>query len=499
MSVICGAECFLAIGCLRWIWKRCTYIGAHDSATWPPATADEFEPVPHLCRIILAVYEEDLHHPKFPPVNGYRLNPDYVFKRVTYQQTLGQAPPYLIYVDHSRREIVLAIRGLNLSKESDYKLLLNNRLGMQMFDGGYVHHGLLKSAIWLLNQESGNLKQLWLDNGSCYKMVFVGHSLGSGVAALLTVIVVNHRDRLGGIPRELVRCFALAPARCMSLNLAVKYADVIYSVVLQDDFLPRTATPLEDIFKSIFCLPCLIFLVCLRDTFIPEGRKLRDPRRLYAPGRIYHIVERKFCRCNYPLQHMNICGVALTFIKISSFVNRCGRYPPEVRTAIPVDGRFEHIVLSPHATADHAIIWIHREAEKALNLMKEKSSEPMTTAPAVQRFDRLQSIEKEHKDALERAVSLNIPHAIDTNKNEDEDEDMHQESTSASTDSEDQSSADKLASKHEDGSDISEGVNTSENKPKVKRTNWNDVVERLFERSGSGRLKARKDIKTSDT
>ncbi|KAI7755345.1 hypothetical protein M8C21_008654 [Ambrosia artemisiifolia] len=346
---------------------------------------------------------------------------------------------------------------------------------MQMFDGGYVHHGLLKSAIWLLNQESENLKRLWLENGSCYKMVFVGHSLGSGVAALMTVIVVNHRDRLGGIPRELVRCFALAPARCMSLNLAVKYADVIYSVVLQDDFLPRTATPLEDIFKSIFCLPCLIFLVCLRDTFIPEGRKLRDPRRLYAPGRIYHIVERKFCRC--------------------------GRYPPEVRTAIPVDGRFEHIVLSSHATADHAIIWIHREAEKALNLMKEKSSETMTTAPPVQKFDRLQSIEKEHKDALERAVSLNIPHAVGANENDDEDENEPQESTSASTDSEDESSADKLASKHEDHGDISESGNTSTVNSKSGRTNWDDLVERLFERSSSGKLKARKDlnIDTDDT
>lgn len=64
-------------------------------------------------------------------------------------------------------------------------------------------------------------------------MVFTGHSLGSGVAALLTVIVVNHGDRLGGIPRSLVKCYAVAPARCMSLNLAVKYADVINSVILQ--------------------------------------------------------------------------------------------------------------------------------------------------------------------------------------------------------------------------------------------------------------------------
>lgn len=49
-------------------------------------------------------------------------------------------------------------------------------------------------------------------------------------------------------------------------------------------------------------------------------------------------------------------------------MHRCGRYPPEVRTAIPVDGRFEHIVLSCNATSDHGILWIEREAEKALEV-----------------------------------------------------------------------------------------------------------------------------------
>ncbi|KAG2715159.1 hypothetical protein I3843_03G067500 [Carya illinoinensis] len=343
MSFSCGLECVLLIGCTRWACKRCTYVGSDDSATWTLATPEEFEPVPRICRLILAVYEPDLRNPQFPPSGGYGLNPDWVVKRVTYEQTHGHAPPYLIYCDRERREIVLAIRGLNLSKESDYKLLLDNQLGMQMFDGGYVHHGLLNSAIWILNHESDTLSRLWVENGCDYDMIFTGHSLGSGVASLLTVIVVNHRDRaFAGIARNKIRCYAVAPARCMSLNLAVKYADVIYSIVLQDDFLPRTATPLEDIFKSIFCLPCLLFFVCLRDTFIPEGRKLEDPRRLYAPGRMYHIVERKFCRC--------------------------GRFPPEVRTAIPVEGRFEHIVLSCNATSDHAIVWIEREAEKALQV-----------------------------------------------------------------------------------------------------------------------------------
>ncbi|EOY03904.1 Calmodulin-binding heat-shock protein, putative [Theobroma cacao] len=440
MSVSCGVECVVLLGCSRWAWKRCTYVGSHDSESWPLATPDEFEPVPRVCRLILAVYETDLKNPQFPPEGGYRLNPDWVLKRVTYEQTSGRAPPYIIYADHDRKEIVLAIRGLNLAKDSDYKLLLNNRLGMQMFDGGYVHHGLLKSAVWLLNEESETLKRVWEETGKEYEMIFAGHSLGSGVAALLTVVVVNHRNRLGGIPRSKVRCYAMAPARCMSLNLAVKYADVIHSIVLQDDFLPRTATPLEDIFKSIFCLPCLLFLVCLRDTFIPEGRKLRDPRRLYAPGRMYHIIERKFCRC--------------------------GRFPPEVRTAIPVDGRFEHIVLSCNATSDHGIIWIEREAEKAVEIMRGKKSETITVPPKIQKLERLQTIEKEHKDALERAVSLNIPHAVST-----ADEPTENRETEA-----------ELAETNE--ADTPEVRSESSS----RGTNWDEVVEKLFTRSESGTL-----------
>ncbi|KAI6691464.1 hypothetical protein NL676_028292 [Syzygium grande] len=450
MSVSCGVECVVILGFSRWFWKRCTYVGSDDSATWPPATPDEFEPVPRVCRLILAVYEPDLRQPKFPPAGGYRLNPDWVVKRVTYQQTLGEAPPYIIYVDHDHREIVLAIRGLNLAKESDYKVLLDNRLGMQMFDGGYVHHGLLKSAIWVLDEESETLKRLWVENGSNYNIVFVGHSLGSGVASLLAVIAANHGDKLGGVPRSKVRCYAVAPARCMSLNLAVKYADVIHSIILQDDFLPRTPTPLEDIFKSVFCLPCLLFVVCLRDTFIPEGRKLKDPRRLYAPGRMYHIVERKFCRC--------------------------GRYPPEVRTAIPVDGRFEHIVLSCNAISDHGIIWIEREAEKALQRMRESGAETVTTAPNIQKFERLRTKEKEHRDALERAVSLDIPHAVTSLDKENPDSNPQDEES--------------RPSQEEKSADV---VLDDKAKPRDSKTNWNEVVKKLMMRDKSGKLRLKRE------
>ncbi|KAL3527458.1 hypothetical protein ACH5RR_012114 [Cinchona calisaya] len=472
MSLFCGVECFLVVGCVRWVWKRCTYTGSYDSGTWSNATVEEFEPIPRICRVILAVYRPDLNNPKDAPPGGFGLNPDWVIKRVTYEQTEGNAPPYIIYLDHDHGEIVLAIRGMNLVKESDYKLLLDNKLGMQKFDGGFVHHGLLKSAIWLLNQESETLRRVWEENGKSYKMIFAGHSLGSGVAALLTVLLVNHRDRLGGIPRSLVRCYSVAPARCLSLNLAVKYADVIYSVVLQDDFLPRTPTPLEDIFKSVLCLPCLLFLVCLRDTFISEGKKLRDPRRLYAPGRMYHIVERRFCRC--------------------------GRYPPEVRTAIPVEGRFEHIVLSCNATSDHAIIWIVRESDKALERLKE--TETVTTAPKIPKIERLHTLEKEHKDALERAVSLNIPHAVSTaeevessgDKSVEPCQDVGDEgigTLQARTDGDEDTGTSETRTKGNEDT----GTSKTRTMTSDARTTWNELAKKLFEKDESGHLQLKRD------
>ncbi|KAH9316148.1 hypothetical protein KI387_024775 [Taxus chinensis] len=452
MSIAVGLpviECVSCLACSRWAWKRCTYVGSHDSEQWELASIESFEPVPRICRIVLAVYEDDLRNPKWPPPGGYRMDPDCVVKKVGYETTSGNAPPYLIYVDHENHDIVLAIRGLNLAKESDYAVLLDNKLGQRMFAGGYVHNGLLNSAIWLLKTESETLKDL-IEKNPSYTLTFAGHSLGSGVAALLTLVVANARDQLGNIPRSRIRCYVIAPARCMSLNLAVRYADIINSVILQDDFLPRTATPLEDIFKSVLCLPCLLFVRCMKDTFISEERKLRDPRRLYAPGRLYHIVERKFCGC--------------------------GRYPPSVKTAIPVEGRFEHIVLSCNATSDHSIIWIEREAQKALDLMRERDGPK--EIPSTQKMERLESIVKEHKEehknALERAATLQIPHAF-----------------SPSSDIEAKSNEDIL---DEQENSVSVGEPSSSEQGARRQTNWDKLVDRLFEKDASGRAILKKNM-----
>lgn len=237
MSIICGLplpilECVYCLACARWAWKRCLHSADHDSKTWSLATPEEFEPVPRLCRYILAVKEDDLRHPLWEPPEGYGINADWIITKRSYKDTNGRVPPYLLYVDHGHADIVLAIRGLNLAKESDYAVLLDNKLGKRKFDGGYVHNGLLKAAGCVLNAECDDLKEL-VEKYPNYTVTFTGHSLGSGVAALLTMVVLQNRDKLANIDRKRIRCYAIAPARCMSLNLAVRYADVINSIVLQ--------------------------------------------------------------------------------------------------------------------------------------------------------------------------------------------------------------------------------------------------------------------------
>lgn len=254
MSSCCGLpllECVYCLACARWAWKKFLYAAGNESENWGLASAEEFEPVPRICRYILAVYEEDLRNPIWAPPGGYGMNPDWVVLRRNDEETQGRVSPYMIYLDHDNADILLAIRGLNMAKESDFAVLLDDKLGQTKFNGGYVHNGLLKAANWVLDVECEILREL-VERNPSYTLTLAGHSLGAGVVTLLTILVIQNREKMGNIERKRIRCFAIAPARCISLNLAVRYADVINSVVLQDDFLPRTTVALEQLFKSVF-------------------------------------------------------------------------------------------------------------------------------------------------------------------------------------------------------------------------------------------------------
>ncbi|KAG0451136.1 hypothetical protein HPP92_026380, partial [Vanilla planifolia] len=154
----------------------------------------------------------------------------------------------------------------------------------------------------------------------------------------------------------------------------------------------------------------------------------------------------------------------------------CGRFPPEVRTAIPVEGRFEHIVLSCNTTSDHALLWIEREAQKALQEMMGESSET-TTAPSQQKMERKQTMQKEHRDALQRALTLQVPHAVSLSET-DEGEEGKAEIDSANSE----------FSENQHKESINDDSRSGE------RTNWDYLVSKLFTHNETGNLVLKKDI-----
>src|SRR4051812_9429449 len=101
--------------------------------------------------------------------------------------------------------------------------------------------------------------------------------------------------------------------------------------------------------------------------------------------------------------------------------------------------------------------------------MKDQdSTKTVTVPPTVQKFERLKTIEKEHKDALERAVSLNVPHAVDT---ADKEPSGNNEGEAAST---------------SNGNKEAEAASSTESKPSGGRLNWEEVVEKLLKKSKTG-------------
>ena len=75
----------------------------------------------------------------------------------------------------------------------------------QPFRGGWAHAGMLSAAFWLLAELQVPLQQL---TAAGYELVLTGHSLGAGVASLLSLLL---RSRLR---QPTVRCFGFATPCC---------------------------------------------------------------------------------------------------------------------------------------------------------------------------------------------------------------------------------------------------------------------------------------------
>jgi len=150
--------------------------------------------------------------------------------------------PYMILLDHEWKSVVVTIRG-TITLESvltDMNVAPKglSRLGEECgFDGKefYCHTGMLASTEWIYRdmKKNGKLTKV-LAEYEGYKLRIIGHSLGAGVAAILSVLLRPKYPNL--------RCLAFSPPGCvMSENLADDVASFTTAYVVNDDIVARTS------------------------------------------------------------------------------------------------------------------------------------------------------------------------------------------------------------------------------------------------------------------
>ncbi|KAL3134993.1 hypothetical protein ABBQ32_007945 [Trebouxia sp. C0010 RCD-2024] len=108
---------------------------------------------------------------------------------------------------------------------------------------GYSHFGMLAAARWLLQQLAGTMKQALRDHPG-YKLKVIGHSLGGGTAAMLTMMM-REWPEFGE-----VTCLAIACPSCMTLDLAHSCSTYVTTIINGADLIPTVSAGSADALRE---------------------------------------------------------------------------------------------------------------------------------------------------------------------------------------------------------------------------------------------------------
>ena len=130
--------------------------------------------------------------------------------------------------------------------------------GTPFGDGGFAHKGMATAAQYLFERFGELLLSIADDSDGL--VTVCGHSLGAGVAALLTNAITSKRSSASASSASSasspssgrIRCLCYEPPACMSAPLAAKTVDSTYSVVNRDDLVPRLGpTPIVNLLHNL--------------------------------------------------------------------------------------------------------------------------------------------------------------------------------------------------------------------------------------------------------
>jgi hypothetical protein len=138
-------------------------------------------------------------------------------------------PRHFVARDSSTKSIVITVRGTSSFSDIIVDLLCESA----PFGNGYAHNGM-KNAAYSLYHAILPTVLSGLEENEGYTVVTVGHSLGAGVAILLTKILLDNGFKD-------VKCFAISPPPVFGPMHAVdrEWSDALECFVNEDDIVPR--------------------------------------------------------------------------------------------------------------------------------------------------------------------------------------------------------------------------------------------------------------------
>jgi hypothetical protein len=158
---------------------------------------------------------------------------------------VGYLPNFVVSVDESTRNVVLAFRGTLSIRDAVIDLTCEPsslELAGQEF---LVHDGMKKIALKMTEYSSKVWQEVkyMLDLNPNYGLVITGHSLGAAIASLLGVLwgdLETCRIKYSsGLPERPITVYAYACPSIFDMNLCEKTSNIIKTCTIGDDCLAR--------------------------------------------------------------------------------------------------------------------------------------------------------------------------------------------------------------------------------------------------------------------
>ncbi|KAL0582532.1 hypothetical protein ABG067_007588, partial [Albugo candida] len=140
-------------------------------------------------------------------------------------------PKSILLLDHADKEVIVAIRG----SASILDFCIDLCLLHEPFLDGYGHRGIAHASRWMLQHSESDILDLH-ERYPDYSVVFTGHSLGAGLAALASIAL--HRKSSDTL-REKLLCIGFATPACITPQLARDCRPFVTSIIHGDDCIPR--------------------------------------------------------------------------------------------------------------------------------------------------------------------------------------------------------------------------------------------------------------------